>query len=55
MDEGIQMMPIEKTISEPRYPRWVEKNSIGEDMIVASYQLAHADNASSKLASGNAE
>ena len=38
MDEGIEMMPIEKMISEPQYPWWVKKISIGEDMIVASYQ-----------------
>ena len=38
MDEGIEMMQIEKTSSEPQYPWWVKKISIGEDMIVASFK-----------------
>jgi hypothetical protein len=38
MDEGIEMMQIEKTSSEPQYPWWVKKISIAEDMIVASFQ-----------------
>ena len=55
MDEGIEMMQIKKTSFEPRSPWWVKKNSIGEDMIVASFQACAADNASTKLASGNTE
>ena len=38
MDEGIEMMQIKKTSFEPRYPWWVKKISIAEDMIVASFQ-----------------
>ena len=38
MDEGIEMMPIENTSSEPQCPWWVKIFSIGEDMIVASFK-----------------
>ena len=38
MDEGIEMMPIEQTSSEPQFPWWVSKVSTGEDKIVASFK-----------------
>ena len=35
MDEGIEMMPIEQTSSEPLFPCWVSQVSTDEDKIVA--------------------
>ena len=35
MDEGIEMMPIEQTSSEPQFPWWVSQVSTDEDKIVA--------------------
>ena len=51
MDEGIEMMPIEQTSSEPQFPWWVSQVSTDEDKIGAF--KARAD--STSLASGNAE
>ena len=51
MDEGIEMMPIEQTSSEPQFPWWVSQVSTDEDKIGAL--KARAD--STSLASGNAE
>ena len=36
MDEGIEMMLIERTSSEPQSPWWVSKVSTAEDKIVAT-------------------
>ena len=55
MDEGIEMMQIEKTSSEPQYPWWVKKISIAEDMIVASFQACACGQRQHKARSGNAE
>ena len=35
MDEGIEMMPIEQTSSEPQFPWWVCQVSMDEDKIGA--------------------
>ena len=35
MDEGIEMMPIEQTSSEPQFPWWVSQVSTDEDKIGA--------------------
>ena len=51
MDEGIEMMPIEQTSSEPQFPWWVSQVSTDEDKIGAF--KARAD--STSLTSGNAE
>ena len=51
MDEGIEMMPIEQTSSEPQFPWWVSQVSTDEDKLGAF--KARAD--STSLASGNTE
>ena len=55
IDEGIEMMTIEQTNSEPQFPWRISEVSMGEDKIVASFKAGACRQRQHFARSGNAE
>ena len=55
MEEGIEMMTIEQTNSEPQFPWRISEASMGEDKIVASFIAGACRQRQHFARSGNAE